>query len=247
MKVKFDVKDVFNPKEYLYFYHRWLNSERLQKEIDFLVKYTHLDRPLKILDLACGHGRHANAIAGLGHDVTGIDITKGFLTLAKKEARSLGIKVDYRHDDMRNLDYKNAFDRIYVLFTAIGYFDDKENEQVFQKIFKALKPGGIFCFDSHNRDVFMTYHLPSTVIEREGNWMIDQHEFNTMTGRCRTKRAIIMNQATKKFEYSIRFYNPTEIINLFKRIGFSSIVFYGGWDGNELDSHSKRLIVVAKK
>lgn len=247
MKIKFDVKEVFNPDEYLYFYQETLSSERKQKEIDFLVKYTELDKPLKILDLACGHGRHANAFATLGHNVTGIDVTKGFLEIAKKEARSLGVQVDYQHGDMRELNYKNTFDRIYVLFTAIGYFEDDENQKVFQKIFDALKPGGIFCFDSHNRDTFMTYFQPSTVIEKDGNWMIDQHEFNTTTGRCRTKRAIIMNQTTKMFEYSVRFYNPTELLALFNQIGFSSLSFYGSWDGKEIDSHSKRLIVVAKK
>lgn len=93
----------------------------------------------------------------------------------------------------------------------------------------------------------MTYCLPSTVIEKDENWMIDQHEFNTMTGLCRTKRAIIMNQITKKFEYRVRFYNPTEIVDLLKQIGFSPLTFYGSWEGKEIDSHSKRLIVVAKK
>lgn len=82
MEVKFDFKEVFNPEEYLYFYQEALSSERKQKEIDFLVKYTKLDKPLKILDLACGHGRHANTFASLGHSVTGIDVTKGFLELA---------------------------------------------------------------------------------------------------------------------------------------------------------------------
>lgn len=60
---------LFEEGEYLYFYQKVLTSERLQKEIDFLLAHTHLDHPLKILDLACGHGRHANPLAKLGHRV----------------------------------------------------------------------------------------------------------------------------------------------------------------------------------
>lgn len=86
----------------------------------FLIKYAALDRPTDILDLACGHGRHANALAKLGHRVTGIDITEIFLKVAQEEAKKLAVKVNYIQQDMRDLDYKEAFDRVFVLFTAIG-------------------------------------------------------------------------------------------------------------------------------
>lgn len=237
---------LFEEGEYLYFYQKVLTPERLQKEIDFLVAHTHLDRPLKILDLACGHGRHANPLAVLGHSVTGIDMTKNFLEIAKKDAQCLGVKVDYIHADMRELDYKQVFDRIYVLFTAIGYFEEVENTLVFQKIFESLKPGGIFCFDSHNRDTFMANYQPTVVVEREGNWMIDQLTFDGIAGRCHTIRTIIKNNSSKKFEFSIRLYSPTEIVNLFNQIGFSSVSFYD-WDGKPLQNSSKRMVVVAKK
>lgn len=243
----FDFKNVFNAKEYLYFYQDTLNVERLKREIDFLIRYAELDNPLEILDLACGHGRHTNALAQIGHQVTGIDFNQDFLKIAQEEASKLGIKVKYIHEDMRKINYNNVFDRIFVLFTAIGYFDEDQNEEVFKNIFNALKPNGIFCFDSHNRDTFLTYFLPSSVVEREGNFMIDQHTFDSLIGRCITKRTVIINQLTKSFQYNVRFYNPTEIVKLFKQIGFSSVKFYEDWNGTPLGHKSKRMIVIAKK
>ena len=92
---------------------------------------------------------------------------------------------------MRKLNYDHSFDRISLLFTAIGYFDDDQNEKIFRNIYKALKPNGIFCFDSHNRDTFMTYYLPSYVLEREGNLMIYvrkiQLDLSPFVGRWPTK------------------------------------------------------------
>lgn len=245
--VEFDFEKTFDAEEYLYFYRDSLTAERLKREIDFLIKYTELDHPLEILDLACGHGRHANVLAQMGHKVTGVDSSQGFLEIAQEEASRLSIKVKYIHEDMRKIHYSNAFDRIFVLFTGIGYFDDDQNEEVFKNIFKALKPTGIFCFDSHNRDSFMTYYLPVSVVEREGNFMIDQRTFDSLSGRCVTKRTVIYNQSKKSFQHSVRFYNPTEIIKLFKQIGFSSVKFYEDWDGKLLGQGSKRMIVIAKK
>lgn len=243
----FDFENTFDAEEYLYFYQDILNAERLKREIDFLIRYAELEHSLEILDLACGHGRHANVLAQMGHNVTGIDYTQDFLKIAQEEAFKLGAKVNYIHQDMRNINYNNVFDRIFALFTAIGYFDDDQNEKVFKNIFNALKPNGIFCFDSHNRDTFMTYYLPSSVLEREGNFMIDQRTFDSLSGRCITKRTVIYKQTTKSFQHSVRFYNPTEIIKLFKQIGFSSITFYEDWSGKPLGQESKRMIVLAKK
>ncbi len=245
--LEFDFENTFNAEEYLYFYQNILTSERTKKEIDFLIKYAEIDHPLEILDLACGHGRHANVLAQLGHEVTGIDYTQEFLKIAQEEASKLGVKVNYIHMDMRKIDYSCIFDRIFVLFTAIGYFDDDQNEQVFKNIFHALKPNGIFCFDSHNRDTFSTYYSPSSVVKREGNFLIDHINFDSLSSRSVTKRTIIYNQLTKSFQFSIRLYSPTEIMKLLKKIGFSTITLYEDLNGKLLGPESKRMFVLARK
>ena len=244
---KFNVEETFNPEEYLYFYRNMLTFERTQKEIDFLVKHTQLNYPLEILDLACGHGRHSNLLAHLGHSVTGIDVTEGFLKLAQKEAVKLHVRVNYHQQDMRDLNYENSFDRVYALYTAIGYFDDPQNEKVFRNIYAALKPGGMFCFDSHNRDTYLTYAVPSSITEIEGNFMIDEHSFDTLTGLNTTRRTVLYKGAKKTFNFSVRFYNPTELSALFKAIGFSNITFYENWEGKQISQNCKRMIVTTQK
>lgn len=242
----FDINKVFD-EDYLYFYQDMLTPERLQSEVDFLIEKTQLNYPLKILDLACGHGRHANQLAKLGHQVTGVDLTPSFLDIAQKEAQEIGVKVDYQKGDMRQIAFSEAFDRVYLLFTAFGYFTEEENEQVLRNIYAALTPGGIFCFDTHNRDSFLTYLLPYFVIKKEANMMIDLNTFDTMTGRIHTKRTILKEKNTKTCEYSVQFYNPTEIQKLLNKIGFSKCNFYEGWNGNALQSKSLRMVIVAQK
>jgi 2-polyprenyl-3-methyl-5-hydroxy-6-metoxy-1,4-benzoquinol methylase len=146
--MEFNFEETFNSEEYLYFYRDILTFERLKKEIDFLVKYAELDQPLDILDLACGHGRHANALAQLGHQVTGLDLTDGFLKVAKKEALKINVDVKYIQQDMRELNLDQVFDRVFVLFTAIGYFDEDQNEKVFRNIFKQIGFSGVEFYEN---------------------------------------------------------------------------------------------------
>jgi len=58
----------------MFVYRDDLTDERSDAEVAALVNLLELDSPMKILDLACGFGRHANRLAALGHSVTGVDL-----------------------------------------------------------------------------------------------------------------------------------------------------------------------------
>jgi 2-polyprenyl-3-methyl-5-hydroxy-6-metoxy-1,4-benzoquinol methylase len=92
-KAPFDLNAVFEVADYMYVYHDDLTDERSDAEVASLVKQLELDSPMKILDLACGFGRHANRLAALGHSVTGVDFMPGFLEIARKKAEEMGVKV----------------------------------------------------------------------------------------------------------------------------------------------------------
>jgi 2-polyprenyl-3-methyl-5-hydroxy-6-metoxy-1,4-benzoquinol methylase len=92
----FDLENVFDVDDYLYFYSEMLTDERTDAEVAALVKLLELDQPLDILDLACGFGRHANRLAAQGHRLTGIDLMEGFVDLARREAVERGLQVNYQ-------------------------------------------------------------------------------------------------------------------------------------------------------
>lgn len=246
-KPVFDFEAVFEPDDYLYFYGDALTEERTKREIEFLVKELELDKPMKILDLACGHGRHANRLAKLGHSVTGVDINLGFLEIAKKEAKEKGVSVEYIMEDMRKISFHEEFDRVLLLFTSFGYFEDDENLLVLKNIANALKPTGLFCFDTFNRDVFLKHFLPYIVVEKGNDLMIDRNTFNSATGRVYNKRIVIRNGKRKDKPFFVRLYNLTEIGDLLNRVGLRIYKLYGDWDSNPFTNESRRMIIIAKK
>jgi SAM-dependent methyltransferase len=246
-KSMFDFDAVFEPDDYLYFYEDWLTEERTRKETEFLAKELELDTPMKILDLACGYGRHANRLAELGHNVTGVDITKGFLKIAKDDAKKKGVSIEYIQKDMREITFKEEFDRVLLLFTSFGFFEDEDNLKVLKNVASALKLGGLFCFDTFNRDVFLKAFLPYIVVEKGDDLMIDRNIFDSATGRIYNKRIVIRNGKRKDKPFFIRLYNPTEIRDLLSRAGMKISKIYSGWDAKPFTSDSRRMIIIAKR
>jgi SAM-dependent methyltransferase len=78
--------------------------------------------PRKLLDLACGTGRHAFEFAAMGHTVTGVDYSDELLDVARQNAESRGADVRFVNQDLRELDIDGRpFDVITCLFDSIGY------------------------------------------------------------------------------------------------------------------------------
>ncbi len=244
---EFDLDAVFEPGDYLYFYKDKLSDKRTETEIKFLIKELALDRTVKILDLACGHGRHANRLAQLNHDITGIDQSAGFLEIAKKQAKEKGLNVKYIQQDMRQIDFKNEFDRVLLLFTSFGYFEDDENFLVLQNIAKALKPGGLFCFDILNKEKLLRDLLPYFVTERGADLMIDRQTFDDTTKRFYNKRIIIRNGKRKDKPYFTRVYELAEIRELLTKAGLEICKTYGNWKSEPLTNDSTHIIIIAQK
>ena len=99
---------------------------------------------LRVLDLACGHGDLAGALAARGCAVTGLDSSAAFLDRARADAAAARVSVEYVAGDMRELPWAGRFDRVVSWSTAFGYFDDDVNRAVLDQIARVLRPGGRF-------------------------------------------------------------------------------------------------------
>jgi len=245
-KVPFDLDAVFEVDDYIYFYSDSLTDERSDAEVAALVKLLELDSPMKILDLACGFGRHANRLAALGHSVTGVDFMPGFLEIARKNAAEMGVEVNYRQGDMRQIEFTEEFDRVVLLFTSFGYFEDDENVRVMENIARALKPGGLMGFDIPNRDVIAKDLSTSDVIDKDGNLMINRLSFDMLTGRFHNRRIVVRDGIRKDKPFSIRLYDATEIRDLLNKASLEVYKMLGD-DGQPLSANSRRMVVIARR
>lgn len=146
-------------------YYHILYKKRDHREAAFfmnnLTRYLELKKEAKILDLACGNGRHSKYLFRKGFDVTGLDLSVRNITEAKQYARP---RLKFEVHDM-TIPYPDQFDAVFNLFTSFGYFEfEIENLETILAIKKALKPGGSAVIDFLNVNLAIENMIPYEVI-----------------------------------------------------------------------------------
>jgi len=99
------------------------------QEVEGVAKILHLRPGSRVLDLACGAGRHSIELAKRGLEVVGYDLSEPLLKAARAAARKASARVTFVHGDMRDLPYHGEFDAVVNLFTSFGYFEDPKDDR----------------------------------------------------------------------------------------------------------------------
>jgi SAM-dependent methyltransferase len=241
----FDVNELFDD-DYLYFHEQRL-AEVSDSDTETIWRLLELEHRAHVLDLACGHGRIANRLAKRGARVVGLDTTPLFLERATADAAEAGLEAQFVKGDMRSLPWADGtFDDVISWFTSFGYFADSENRLVLQEAQRVLRPGGRFLIEGHNLAELLPRWLPTVVVEREGNFLIDHNEFDPTTSRAATKRVIIRDGRTRRFHFSVRLFIAAELRDWLQSAGFHSIHFYDR-QGEPLTRRGARMITIAQR
>jgi ubiquinone/menaquinone biosynthesis C-methylase UbiE len=235
---------------YLKIYSFIDTPEANQKQVEFIEKALGLEKGHKILDLACGQGRHAILLAKRGYNITGLDYSEYLLSVARKRAENEKVKINFMKGDMRELPFENEFDAIYMFFTSFGYFSDKDNFKVLKEVSRSLKKGGKFLIDLSNPImVVKNFQYESWILTKEGIICLEQNEFDPIKMRTRTLRIVFKGgKEIDRKEHIVRLYTPSELSFLMELVGLKAIKFYGDWrDFSEYNENSRRLIIIAEK
>jgi SAM-dependent methyltransferase len=233
-------------QDYLTFYSPLLHDDASDGEAALIWERLAVGPDQVVLDLACGQGRIANRLAARGAHVTGLDVTPLFLDLARADAESRGVSVDYVDGDMRALPWVDRFDAVVCWFTAYGYFDDEQNRGVLGQVHRALRPGGRFLVELNHRDGLLPAWLPVSVEHAGQAVMIDERDWDPVTGRSNNWRTIVQHGQVRRVFFFTRLFGFTELRDWLLQAGFQTVEGYAG-DGSPLTRTARRMILVATK
>lgn len=238
-------KSWFASPNYLKVYsHR--NQNDAKNLINLIIKVTNLKEGEKILDAACGAGRHAFLLSKLNYQVFGFDLSKTLLSEAKKNFLNGGIKANFFLSDIRYLPLKGEIDLILNLFTSFGYFDsDEENFKFARESREILKEGKYFVLDYLNKD-FIINNLVEESVRNVGTLEIKESR-RIINGRIEKKIIIDSGEKKEKFVESVRLYTKEEIKYKFENIGYKLKYCFGDYFGNEFINESERLVLFFQK
>ncbi|MFO0550428.1 MAG: class I SAM-dependent methyltransferase [Polyangiaceae bacterium] len=244
----FDFTQLFDVDEYLYFMEDSLREEDAPRQIDFLERVMQMTPEMRVLDLGCGHGRHANELASRGYNVVGIDLVEGFLERARADAKERGLgTVEFLRGDIGTFESPAMFDRAVCLFDAFGFFDDGHGIATLRNAHRALKDGGMLALDLRTREWMVRLPSVSVLDKGNGDMMIDRHHFDITTGRFVDRRTYLRNGKQRVVMFSVRLYAFTEIRLILESIGFTVDAAFGGYDGSPLGLDKNRTLIIAKK
>lgn len=239
-------KDWFDSENYLKVYsHR--DETEAERLVHLIVNNINSVSGSKVLDMACGSGRHAIIFASKGYEVTAIDLSKNLIAAAKTNAKKLNVNVEFVNSDILEFNSNSKFDIVVNLFTSIGYFDDDEdNFKVILKAIDLLTDRGFFIIDYFNKNYLLKNLIPTTVFSDNGT-RITQNRF--VDGNRVRKNITIENDGTiDEFYESVRLYSHDEMVSFLKRAGFKIMKRFGDYMGNDFEEESsQRLIIFAQK
>jgi SAM-dependent methyltransferase len=126
------------------FWRRAVPPEATAVEVDFVEKRLRLAPGSRIVDVPCGSGRHAIALAERGHAVTGIDLSAEAIAYARRAAA--GLPVTFVHSDMREVP-PDGFDAAVCMGNSFGYLDLAGTRAFLAALAAAVRPGGGLVVD----------------------------------------------------------------------------------------------------
>ncbi len=145
-------------------YYHILYKERNYREaqifMDNLTHYLNLPEKAKVLDLACGKGRHAIYLNQLGYDVVGADLSENSIAEANKNRNDT---LSFQVQDMRET-FEDKFDAIFNLFTSFGYFEnDDDNLTTLKAMKESLTEYGFAVIDFMNVNQVIANLVPQEI------------------------------------------------------------------------------------
>lgn len=230
---------------YYHILYKHRDYEEAAAFLDHLIEYFNMAPKAKILDLACGKGRHSIYLNQKGFDVTGVDLSEENIKFAStKQNDSLHFAVH----DMRDVFATEEFDYVFNLFTSFGYFDSKEeNLNVIDATIQSLKPGGKFLLD------FLNPYVVVNNLVHEEDKTIENIHFNIQRKYTVDEfivKNIIVDDHGQHYEYQekVKAIRRADFLAYFDKIDLKVIDIFGDYELSEYKAEeSQRLIFVIEK
>lgn len=195
---------------------------------------------LHVLDLGCGNGRHALALAPYVKRMTGLDLSDAQLKMAEESRRDE--RCVFVKGDMRDFQLGEKFDLILNLFTSFGYFDRADdNMRVLRCVRDHLRSTGVFVLDYLNAAWVRAHLIPKEKI------ILDGIQFDITRTIEHSRIHKIIQVAGGENEEVVTLFSDAELQEMLTSAGLQPSEVYGSYHLDAFDAQtSQRCIIFAR-
>jgi len=223
-------------EEYLQLYpHR--DAAEAERAVELILGRVGFAPGWRVLDVACGAGRHARAFEAAGARCVGLDLSAALLQVARRVTGAPLVRADMRALPVR----PGSMDLTVNLFTSFGYFDhDAEHATALGEMVSTLRPAGWFVIDFLNPPAVRARLVPRET-QRLNGTPVEVERSVSPDGRyvCKT----IRTGGGRRFTERVRLFGAGEIEAMLGAAGLILRERYGDYDASPLLPHSPRTIL----
>lgn len=229
-------------------------EETINKTVVNLLDNGFVKKGNKLLDLGCGPGLYSTKFASRGVNVTGIDISETSINYAIQYALKNNLCIDYQLMNFFNIDFKEEFDVAMQVYGELNVFSDNLRDDLISRVYKALKPNGLFIFDVSTRRLRKKVGLSNGwYMADKGFWTDKRHlvleqgfDYPEDNVWC-DQFTVITDDEIKVYRNWFHDYNIDDISKILKGKGFEVIIVWSNLTGEKFTENSDWIGIVAKK
>ncbi len=231
---------------------------RLNREMPFLQSYLSKSKANRVLDMACGSGRHAVALASLGCYVVGFDTSNSMILEARKHAEEAEVNAEFLIADMQSFSSKmdGPFDIVLCLGNSLALLPTlKVLKEVVEDVYDILEPNGSFIFQVLNFEEILGTGFRFFPIKggetSDGKEVVfsrfyehREESWSNLVATSFVKQG--WNWETTISTHRVLHTSLNVLKEILTKIGFDNITFFSDYSGNEFfPSQSRNLICSA--
>lgn len=232
------------------FWRRAATPEMTVAEVAFIERELELRPGSRILDVPCGSGRHALALAARGHSVRGIDVSAEAIGHARLAATAAGVAVELDIAEMRQLPRDGSYDAAICMGNSFGYLEIDGLRDFVAGLAAAVRPGGGVAIDCSTAAELLlpgfvdgeTWSMQTGDILAESTNHYDADNSREIT-RYRFTRGAESVAVTALHHV----YTSAQLGQLLADAGFTGVRRSGGLDGEPFAFGASRLVITARR
>jgi ubiquinone/menaquinone biosynthesis C-methylase UbiE len=226
-------------EDYLRLYpHR--DDADAERAVRLITRTVGLQPGWRVLDVACGAGRHARAFVNAGARCVGVDLSSTLLALARQVTDAPLVRADMRLLPVR----PQSMDLTVNLFTSFGYFEhDAEHTAALREMVTTVRPGGWFVIDFLNPAAVRQQLVPEQTLEVGGSKVWVSRSVSP-DGRyvCKSIRA----PAGRRYMERVRLFEPQQISSMLEQAGVTVRFRFGDYEAAPLSTDSPRTVLIGQ-
>lgn len=229
-------------------------QEEIKESVEWIVNLCESVEGKKLLDLGCGPGIYAEYLAEKGFEVTGIDFSRRSIDYAKESSKTKNLNITYHYQNYLEMEYEAEFDVVILIYCDFGVLSPADRRTLLQKVYRALKPGGMLILDVFGEAYVKTFEeFQNSFYESDGFWSPKEHvvfqrnHYFSESKNTLEQYLVLTHEDGKCYNIWNQLYTKNSFEKEVTEVGFQGIDFFDDVRGTAFSGAGNTISGVFRK